>query len=128
MSSAETTLPPSANEHLIDDTIIDRYLQRGPKLIQILVDAYLSEAPGYFGSLRSALQSGDMAAVSAAAHGLKSSSYNLGAVRLAKLCQDVETLAGEGNANELTRAAEQVGPTLFDTEEALKGIKLAATV
>lgn len=115
------------NEQLIDEVIIDRYLQRGPKLIEILVDAYLKEAPVYFRALRSAIEEGDMPAVSAAAHGLKSSSYNLGAVRLAKMCQEAETVAGVGAIEELVDVIAEVGPTMFDTEEALKGIKSSAS-
>ena len=128
MSNVMSTIHRPTDEQLIDDTIIDRYLQRGPKLIHILVDAYLAEAPGYFRNLQLGMQAGDMPAASAAAHGLKSSSYNLGAIRLAKICQNAETVAGEGNVDKLTDIVEQVGPTLFDTEEALKGIKLSARV
>lgn len=114
-------------EQLIDEVIIDRYLQRGPKLIEILVDAYLKEAPDYFRDLRSAIESGDMPAVSAAAHGLKSSSYNLGALRLAKMCQEAETAAKQGKVEQLNGVIDRFGPTIFDTEEALKGIKSSAT-
>lgn len=128
MSNVVSTRHQPADEQLIDETIIDRYLKRGPKLVHILVDAYLAEAPGYFRRLQSAVQAGDMPSASAAAHGLKSSSYNLGAIRLAKICQNAETVAGEGNADKLTDVVQQVGPTLFDTEEALKGIKLSAAV
>lgn len=128
MSNVVSALRPQSEELLVDDTIIDRYLQRGPKLIHILVDAYLAEAPGYFRSLQSAMKAGDMSAASAAAHGLKSSSYNLGAMRLAKICQAAEEVAAEGDAGKLMDVVGQVGPILFDTEEALKGIKLSATV
>ncbi len=126
MSSVSIVNNIAATEQLIDDSIIDRYRQRGPRLISILVDAYLEEAPRYFQDLRQAASAGDMTGVKSAAHGLKSSSYNLGAVRLAKMCQETENAATADRSEEVADVVEQVGPVLFDTEEALKGIKSTA--
>ena len=112
------------NLDLIDQAIIDRYAQRGPKMVGMLVDLFLKEAPKYFQELRGGIDANDFSAVSVAAHGLKSCSYNLGAVRLAGYCEELEAIASEGIAAEVQSKYEKIGPTLFSTEEALKSIKL----
>ena len=110
---------------LIDQNIVDRYCQRGPQLIGMLVDAFLEEAPKYFQDIRSGLDAQDYSAVRVSAHGLKSCSFNLGAVRLAEMCQDIEAKASAGAEAEVESCVQLVGPTLFDTEEALKSLKLS---
>ena len=110
---------------MIDHTIVERYTQRGPQLITMLVDAFLEEAPRYFQGIRSGLDAQDFSAVRVAAHGLKSCSFNLGAVRLAEICQDLENRASDGAVPEVESSVGLIGPTLFDTEEALKSLKLS---
>ena len=107
-------------EPVIDRTIIDRYRQRRAGLVTTLVEAYLAEAPRFFQELRSAVTAGNLAAVRSAAHGLKSCSFNLGAVRLAKICQETEHAAADHSLEQVQFALSQVGPALFDAEEALK--------
>ena len=111
---------------LIDQAIIDRYSQRGPQLIGMLVDAFLEEAPKYFQDIRTGMDTSDLSAVRSSAHGLKSCSYNLGAVRLAEICKELEAKAAEGIAEEVQSSVDVIGPTLFNTEESLKSIKLSA--
>ncbi|MGI9409643.1 MAG: Hpt domain-containing protein [Hyphomicrobiaceae bacterium] len=110
---------------LIDQKIVDRYTQRGPQLITMLVDAFLEEAPRYFQDIRSGMDAKDYSAVRVSAHGLKSCSFNLGAVRLAEICQDLEDKASHGAAPDVESSVGLIGPTLFDTEEALKSLKLS---
>ncbi|MGI9422023.1 MAG: Hpt domain-containing protein [Hyphomicrobiaceae bacterium] len=111
---------------LIDQTIIDRYTQRGPKMVGMLVDLFLKDAPRYFQEIRGGIDANDFSAVRVAAHGLKSCSYNLGAIRLAGFCEELEAIAFEGIAADVQSRYERIGPTLFSTEEALKSIKLSA--
>ena len=110
---------------LIDQNIIERYTQRGPKLIGMLVDAFLEEAPKYFRDIRTGVDANDLSAVRVSAHGLKSCSYNLGAIRLAEFCKDLEAKATQGAATDVETTVELIGPTLFNTEEALKSLRFA---
>ena len=110
---------------LIDQEIVDRYCKRGPRMIGMLIDAFLQEAPKYFQDIRSGLDAQDYSIVRVSAHGLKSCSFNLGAVRLAEICQDIEDKASRGTDSEVEASVQLVGPTLFDTEEALKSLKLS---
>ena len=65
-------------------------------LLQQVVQLYLESAPPLIAELRRAGAAGDAAAVRNAAHSLKSSSANLGAVRLAELCKAIEHAARAG--------------------------------
>ena len=55
-----------------------------------LIDLYLQSAPDLLGRLRDAVAAGDAEALRQAAHGLKSSSGNLGARPLMALCKTLE--------------------------------------
>jgi two-component system sensor histidine kinase/response regulator len=72
-----------------------RALQQPGKddLLSKLVRAYLQETPSHLQSLREAVAHNDPNTLGKLAHRLKSPSANLGAARLAKLCQRLEELA-----------------------------------
>ncbi|MEM7350270.1 MAG: Hpt domain-containing protein [Acidobacteriota bacterium] len=55
-----------------------------------ILQVYLGDAPQRLAALRQSLTAGDAAAVEQAAHALKGSSANLGAVTLADLCHEIE--------------------------------------
>jgi len=64
-----------------------------PGLLKKVVGLYFQEAPRLLGLLRDASDRGDCVGIMQAAHALKSSSANLGASRLARICQEIEALA-----------------------------------
>jgi signal transduction histidine kinase/CheY-like chemotaxis protein len=68
-----------------------------PDLLQKIVDLYLQTAPGQIEQLRIAVELGDASAVQRAAHGLKSSSANVGALALAACFKDLEQLGRAGS-------------------------------
>lgn len=59
-----------------------------------VVNMFLADAPVRIANMRAALARADAAAIHAMAHALKGSSVNLGAVRLAALCERCEKEAG----------------------------------
>ena len=89
-------LPPAvdADQPPFDPGALDRIraLQRpgAPDLVSKLIDLYLQSAPDWLGRLRDAVAAGDAEALRQAAHGLKSSSGNLGAQPLVALCKTLE--------------------------------------
>jgi len=61
-----------------------------------IVGDYLEDAPERLQAIQSAIATHDAEALRQAAHSLRSSSANLGAVTLSCMCKDLENLAGAG--------------------------------
>ena len=70
-------------------------------LIRQLIEAYLRGAETLWADYEAALSGGDAVAMARACHALKSSSYNVGALRFAGLCREVEALCQEGKQQEV---------------------------
>ena len=95
-------------ELVIDEAMIDDMRDLGGddgNFIAELVDLYVEDAPARIEAIEKAIRRGDGAALAAEAHGLKSSSGNVGAVKMRELTARLEAL---GNADDLARAAEAV--------------------
>jgi HPt (histidine-containing phosphotransfer) domain-containing protein len=121
LSAVSARTDTTADDVVLDATVIARYRARRASLADSLISAFLAEAPRYFQSMREAMAKGDLPEVKSNAHGLKSCSVNLGALRLVKVAQQTEAAAASGDARAVQDAFAKIGPTLFDTEEALKG-------
>lgn len=97
----DITLEPNlkAMQYHIDERVLDNYRsiqQAGkPDIIKRLVGIYLKNSPAVLRNIRKTAENKDSEKLLQAAHSLKSSSANLGANRLAHLCEDVEIMAGE---------------------------------
>jgi CheY-like chemotaxis protein/HPt (histidine-containing phosphotransfer) domain-containing protein len=76
----------------------------GPDLLSRVIGLYLSGSPKLLRDLREAAQRGDADAIRMAAHTLKSSSANLGAVMLSSLCKEMEARAREGPIGDAAEA------------------------
>jgi HPt (histidine-containing phosphotransfer) domain-containing protein len=61
-----------------------------PEVLVDLLDTYLEESAGLVSAIRDGERGGDLASVLRPAHSLKSSSASIGAMRLSKLCADLE--------------------------------------
>lgn len=64
-----------------------------PDLVTELVELFLDDSRGRMGEIRAALDLGDGERVGRAAHALKSSSANIGALAFSGLCADLERIA-----------------------------------
>jgi HPt (histidine-containing phosphotransfer) domain-containing protein len=62
-----------------------------PEVLVDLLDTYLEESSGLVDTIQKGTNSGDLTIVLRPAHSLKSSSASIGAMRLSKLCADLET-------------------------------------
>ena len=87
--------PGSAASSGIDLAAIESLRGGSPDLWNRLVCIYLDSTPDGIKTLEQALTAEDSAAVHLAAHSPKSASANMGAIRLADLCQQIETAAGD---------------------------------
>ena len=93
------------DEPAIDQAALNniRQLQRPgkPDLLEKIVLLYMKDLPGLLNALRDAIDQDDAEQVRMHAHRLKSGSANLGALRLAELCKQLEDM---GRNNELQQA------------------------
>lgn len=67
-----------------------------PDLLGQIVQLYLESAPALLAQLAAGLAAADLDSIGNAAHSLKSSSANLGAIELSKMCGKLEAAARAG--------------------------------
>jgi HPt (histidine-containing phosphotransfer) domain-containing protein len=95
--------PPAG--HPLDDRVLReiRALQRegAPDLLDKVMRAYVSETPTLLEKLAHAVEQGDAAGICQAAHALKSSSANIGALPLAELFKKMEALAKDKSLDQV---------------------------
>jgi CheY-like chemotaxis protein/HPt (histidine-containing phosphotransfer) domain-containing protein len=70
--------------------------EQAERLLEKVLRLYCDSVPQMLKSMQEAAGRGDCVALHRAAHALKSSSHNIGAVRFTQLCRDVETGARAG--------------------------------
>ena len=70
--------------------------ENAAELLAVVIHNYLEDAPNLIAQIQAAVQQQDAAALRYAAHTLKSISATLGAVTLAQLCQELETIGRTG--------------------------------
>ncbi|MDM7913098.1 MAG: response regulator, partial [Methanotrichaceae archaeon] len=107
-----------SSEHENEDSAIDQQalaelrklqMEGEPDIVQELGSMFLERAPARISAMKEALARGDAGALKREAHNLKSSSANLGALRLSGLCKDLEIIGRSGElqgAQELMERAE----------------------
>ena len=79
-----------------------------------LVDTFLEDGERQLDAMRAAVEQGDIASLTRAAHSLKSGSLNVGALQLGELCRTIEAA---GRSDSIPHPAEWVASiaTAFDT-------------
>ena len=98
--------PAKPREPVLDRKVLDalRKLRRPgrPDVLEKVLSAFLSASPELLAAMSGALSRDDALAMHRAAHSLKSSSANVGALKLSAYCKELEAL---GRANTLTSAS-----------------------
>lgn len=91
------------NDYLDEETRIGLLeLMEGDNEMMIdLIDTSLETSPDLLENLSQATETGDGTAIKEAAHSLKSSNAQMGALRFATLCQEMENY---GKSNEIEKA------------------------
>ncbi len=96
----------------------------GDELLGKMVALYLKNAPGRLEEIRAGVAEGDGSRIEQGAHSLKSSSGNLGAVRLQRLCQQMEDAGEDGRLDD----AQALLPELETTaEQTLRSLEMKRT-
>ncbi|MBK1672045.1 hypothetical protein CKO35_01775 [Ectothiorhodospira shaposhnikovii] len=105
--------PPIIDQQILDD-LQSLDSGRGQDLLTRLFQAFLNSAPRLVGQIEAGMASGDHESLRGAAHTLKSSSGNVGALRLSRICQQLETLA-QGNHGVIPDGIRQDLKQVFQT-------------
>jgi signal transduction histidine kinase/DNA-binding response OmpR family regulator len=118
---SDPSLDPAALRRLADVGRDDEFVSR-------VVKTYLSSSARLLAALRDAVAASDPEASAVAAHTLKSSSAQVGAVRVSALCKELETRGRSGSmegvaelldeiANELESACERLAAERFGVRD-----------
>ncbi len=70
-----------------------------PSLLEKVIRLYMESSPKLMETIRHSITLGDAAAMQGAAHSLKSTSGNLGAMMLAEMCKELEALGRAGTTD-----------------------------
>jgi HPt (histidine-containing phosphotransfer) domain-containing protein len=94
--------PSGSGDAVLDAACLDRIRDLGgpedPGLLLELIELYIEDAGRRMKDLASAMRQTDLEAVARAAHALKSSSANMGALVFADICRKIETRARVGES------------------------------
>jgi signal transduction histidine kinase/CheY-like chemotaxis protein/HPt (histidine-containing phosphotransfer) domain-containing protein len=108
----------------LDETILEgiRRLQRkgAPSVLEKVVTLFCTHTPDVLESLRAAAAQGDAPALRDSAHSLKSSSANVGAMKLSELCRELEVQARSNNLDDSKLYVTKIEAEYERTEVALR--------
>ncbi len=110
----DSILDPAALQNLLTSIGGDRAFLRE------LIDTYLADSPAQFAALRAARTQDDAEAFRRAAHSLKSNSANMGALELARQCQELEA---RGKAGILENAEPKIIAAELEFEKVRRALK-----
>jgi CheY-like chemotaxis protein/HPt (histidine-containing phosphotransfer) domain-containing protein len=118
-----TAVEPDKRSTAVDPSALDE-LRRlgeatGSDVASRAVRAFLDISVQYAASIRDAIESSDANAAAQAAHALKSSSGQLGALRLSELCGDLEARARAGESHSLASSIAKLDTELEIVRELL---------
>jgi signal transduction histidine kinase/DNA-binding response OmpR family regulator len=121
VDASGSTAEPSARA--IDPAALERVRAleetAGSGLLARTVATYVESSSGLASQARDALQAGDAKSLARAAHTLKSSSAQLGALRLSSLCKELEARARAGSIEDCEALMTEISTELEDVHEAL---------
>ena len=93
-----------------------------PGLLAELIELFLKDAPERIGEVESGLASGEIKLVERAAHTLKSSSANIGAVNLSDICKRIEAHARNLERDAITPLLAETSRSFAEAESALRAL------
>lgn len=112
---------------VIDMQVIQSLRELGgdddPGLLVELIDIFLEDAPQRLRDVSEALAADDLRRLERAAHTLKSSSANLGALGLSKLCKEMEEIVRGNTTQGVADLLAQSSRRLGEVETALRALR-----
>jgi CheY-like chemotaxis protein/HPt (histidine-containing phosphotransfer) domain-containing protein len=113
------------DEVVLDPAVIDSLKELAdegdPELFQDLVELFLRDTPGRLDGMREACTAGDARALEAAAHSLKSSCGNMGAMSLATVCRQLEQAGRENQLESVPGLIARTESEYERVQSALRG-------
>jgi ligand-binding sensor domain-containing protein/signal transduction histidine kinase/CheY-like chemotaxis protein/HPt (histidine-containing phosphotransfer) domain-containing protein len=109
MSHPETPAEPPILDAAALDSLFRLEQLAGKEIVRGIIDSFVAEAPGRMARMRQAIAEGNAEDLNFAAHVLKGSAAQLGALRLAEGCRELEERGRVGDldgADELVRRLE----------------------
>lgn len=110
-------------ESCIEVDVIEQLRQLGdssrPGLLPELIEMFRTSACKLRREIEDAARSGDLGAVQGAAHPLKSSSAQLGAMRVSAQARRIEEAAGEGRLEDAQDLSDHLGALLDEALDVL---------
>jgi HPt (histidine-containing phosphotransfer) domain-containing protein len=97
-----------------------------PGLADELLQLFLQDSSRRVANLEDALASGDRAGLARTAHTLRSSSTNVGALRVARICTELETIAREGEVRDAAFRVRELARAIAAVREAHGQLRRAA--
>ena len=97
---------------------------RGMEVLRKVIDLYLASTPALLQTMREAESGGDAEKLKCAAHSFKSSSANLGALKLAGVCSQLEMLGRAGSTRGALTLLNKVEEEYRLVRDALQGDSL----
>lgn len=88
-----------------------------------LLDAYLQDSEHQLHEASDAWEQGDLERLRQSAHSLKGSSGNVGALVLADLCADLESLAARGDGERVAIVLDRVRDELREVRDAVTAVQ-----
>lgn len=95
----------------------------GIKLLDEMIALFLENARERLAAAAAGLEAGDASATENAMHSLKSSSAQLGALRLSRLCEQAETIARGGTLTGSAGLLDECREELARVGEWLRGVR-----
>jgi len=120
----EAVLTPDEDAPVFDHAALG-ILQRlgGDKLLHAMIDVFAVEAPSRLSAARKGAESLDSEAARRALHALKSSSAQLGAALMHRLCAEGERVAAQGASPRLSQIIAALDAAYDAASERLEGVK-----
>lgn len=115
----------SNDEDVIDDAVFEDIEtmsgEQAQGLIRNIVDLYLQKSPALLEAIQQGMQQGDTEKLFKAAHALKSSSANVGAVRVSAIARELERMARENMLEQAKMELNSLVDSYRQAEQCLKG-------
>jgi HPt (histidine-containing phosphotransfer) domain-containing protein len=93
-----------------------------PELLVDLIEMYLGDGPAKHAAILRGIEANDWEHVERAAHSLKGSSGNLGAVHVQSVCDRIQNACRQGQTADLPSDARVLSRHLAEAEVALRAV------
>ncbi|ARN21590.1 hybrid sensor histidine kinase/response regulator [Piscinibacter gummiphilus] len=114
----------AAGTDVLDAQALERLRELDPtgenRLMERVVSAFETSVARLMPQLQEALQSNELAGIRHVSHTLKSSSASMGAVKLSKMCAEIETMARQGLSDGMDERVAQLTAEVEVVRAALK--------